>query len=86
MRVVPILAESYDIFRKFVHENNLSLKHFAYISTKENLKDYQGLVITIGRWWRNESYNADFHKQLEDYAHDGQVSVVKGLWSTVTLD
>ncbi|HDR8454007.1 TPA: hypothetical protein QC364_000799 [Bacillus cereus] len=86
MKITPILAENYDIYRKFISEKNLNLRHFAYISNKDNLQGYQGLIITIGRWWRNKSYNADFHDSLERSAHKGDVSVVKGLWSSVVLD
>lgn len=80
MRTMPILAENYRIFRRFIEEHNLNVGHFAYIQTSDNIRGHRGVILAIGRWWINDAYNSDFHYDLEQRARTGQVSVVKGIW------
>lgn len=86
MKITPVLAENYEVFVRFIKEQNLNIGHFAYISHYEGIKGYRGLIITVSRYWRNPNYNADFFSCLEDMSKIGHVSVIKGLWSTVTID
>lgn len=84
--IVPVLAESHTEFIRFIKEMNLNRGHFAYITKDQGLRGYRGLVLTVGNWWSNANYDSDFHHYLEVMARHGQVSVVKGLPSTVMVD
>lgn len=79
MRVTPILAEDYNEFKKFIWDNNLNIGHFAYITSQNTIRGQRGLIIAVGRWWRNKSYTSDFHDYLEQMARIGVISVVKGI-------
>lgn len=79
MKVTPILAENYSEFRKFIRTNNLNVGHFAYVTNYENIRGQRGLIMAVGRWWRNKNYTSDFHEYLLQLARMGVVSVVKGI-------
>ncbi|MEK4605433.1 hypothetical protein MHH42_30865 [Bacillus sp. FSL L8-0099] len=64
MKIIPVLAPSYQEFRYFVKENQLRLNQFAYISRYEQIRGYAGVVITLPTWQRNPNFDTEFRRTL----------------------
>jgi len=81
MSITPILAENETKFRSYLKEHKLNSRHFSYIATSENLRGYRGLIITVGRWWRNPRYdNPRFYEFINSLTYGGRVSIIQGTW------
>ncbi|HFK1543552.1 TPA: hypothetical protein ACGXM3_005387 [Bacillus cereus] len=64
MKIIPVLAPSYQEFRYFVQDNQLKFQQFAYITTEDNLRGYGGIVIALPNWKRNHKYDVNFRRRL----------------------
>ncbi|MGE6347994.1 hypothetical protein ACQKIY_25030 [Bacillus mycoides] len=64
MKIIPVLAPSYQEFRYFVQDNQLKFQQFAYITTEDSLRGYGGIVIVLPNWKRNDKYDVNFRRRL----------------------
>lgn len=75
---VLVLAENFGEVVNYVKNNNLNMKHFEYSVGKNTFSGYRGVVILLGRWWRNPAYESkEFFGLLNYYKDTGSISCVK---------
>ncbi|KEK23967.1 hypothetical protein [Bacillus gaemokensis] len=81
--VTPVLAQSLSAFKAYIEEHKLNISHFSYINSGDNLRGYRGLIITVGRWWRNDRYRSiEFYDTINSLVYNGHVSVIQGTWES----
>lgn len=83
MSVTPVLAESQRAFDEYIRQHQLNTRHFSYIRNEWNLRGYRGLVVTVGRWWRNGRYRTEgFYEEINSLIYKGDISIIQGTWDS----
>lgn len=78
---IPVLAENYNMFMMYIRENDLNRGHFDYLGTENSIRGRRGVILTVGRWWRNPNYrNEGFAKELSSCVNTGLISIIPAQW------
>lgn len=74
----PVIAESRKHYEQYIEENGFNPVHFHYITGSENgLRGRRGMILMLGRWWRNPNYkNEGFAQTLSFYRKSQMCSLV----------
>lgn len=81
MANVGVLAQDYRYFKRYISENKLNPSHFEYISSSTGLRGRRGIVLLVGKWWRNSNYrNEDFTNYLIQARDIGRCSLLEAKW------
>lgn len=73
-----VLAPNREAFMGYLADNRLNPAHFHFISGVNDTRGIRGVVISVGRWWRNHGYqNADFLNAFDSMIKTGAVSHVQ---------
>ena len=79
MAEVHVLAENIDVFNRFIIDSKGAKKHFDYIESYNSLFGRRGVVLLVGRWWRNPNYRNDF------FVEELNSKILSGLFSVVNV-
>jgi hypothetical protein len=78
---VPVLAENKRVFEEYIRYHRLNRGHFDYIVGQNVIRGRRGIILTIGKWWRNPSYrNEDFAEILKVHVNTGNISLIPVVW------
>lgn len=82
-RITAVLAENRSVFQSYLQYNKLNPQHFAYINRSETIRGYSGVILTVGRWWRNDNYEMQsFRDYVNTLVNRGVISIIAVNWET----
>jgi hypothetical protein len=80
---LPVLAESLHIYKRYLHEHKLNPAHFDYITGEGSIRGRRGVVLAVGKWWRNPNYrNEGFSLSLSSHVSVGGISLIPAQWES----
>lgn len=84
MSRVPVMAESQHAFKQYIEEHKLNRGHFDYISGEGSIRGRRGVILTVGKWWRNPNFqrNEDFAQILNGMVNTGCISLIPAVWES----
>lgn len=78
---IPVLAENLRMFNLYIESNKLNRGHFDYVVGQGSIRGRRGVILTVGKWWRNPTYrNQDFYEALTSIVNVGGISLVPAMW------
>jgi hypothetical protein len=80
---LPVLAENQHTFKRYLHEHKLNPAHFDYVTGEGSIRGRRGVIMTVGKWWRNPTYRSEgFSMALSSHVSVGGISLIPAVWES----